>query len=412
MKIMGYSFVQATKCHFRYADLIKASDPDTVFAAPQATYWVTNNSRGWPNNYYSPESMLALADRSPDGYDSNSVKMAWRTKVTDALAWDVRNLLGDGSCSIPFAVESANGNRYSFVEGRNPPIWGTCLEIDLPSGQTSGNAIKVWTTDIPLVKGKWYVFIFDVRSDGEDRHLAYFDRFGGDSVFFDARPVTGYHNGLVISKDNWDRYTFVRQCPQDALITEWKFYNPGPVDSSFFVADAQFLEFNTAQAAYEFLCRSAYAPSSEVSRSTILTSSCQTETVIISSAETKALRRSPKQLVAAPGAGKWIEFVGASFWLDCGSDALVESADLLIAYDNGNGVAAGTIIVAKGFISATKDTMASSIPVVIPATGASSTINKNLVLRNIGDEEYGGNTSNDTKLRVIVAYRVHNVSGS
>jgi hypothetical protein len=55
--------------------------------------------------------------------------------------------------------------------------------------------------------------------------------------------------------------------------------------------------------------------------------------------------------------------------------------------------------------------MASSVPVAISATGASNIINKNLALRNIGDEEYGGNASNDAKLRVIVAYRIHNVAG-
>src|SRR5689334_6754948 len=49
--------------------------------------------------------------------------------------------------------------------------------------------------------------------------------------------------------------------------------------------------------------------------------------VAISNAEIKALRASPKTLVAAPGAGKYLEFVSMTLFHDYGSNVLTESTD-------------------------------------------------------------------------------------
>lgn len=140
-----------------------------------------------------------------------------------------------------------------------------------------------------------------------------------------------------------------------------------------------------------------------------------TRTVDANSAEIKNCNAAgtPIELVPAPGANRWAEFVGASLWLDYGSEVLVEPSspdNLTVEYDNGTGPTASAAITANGFITAMADTMAYTIPVSIAGTGATAVVNKNLVLMN-GDENYTGNASNDTAVRIIVQYRIHDSLG-
>jgi hypothetical protein len=135
--------------------------------------------------------------------------------------------------------------------------------------------------------------------------------------------------------------------------------------------------------------------------------------VDLTNAQIKDLSDTPIALVAAPGAGKWLEFCGASLWLDYGSNALTESSspdDLCIEYNSGTGPAASATITASGFITAAADTGAFALPVSVAGTAASSIVNKNLALVNTGTD-YTGNASNDTVIRVIVRYRIHSGLG-
>ena len=137
-----------------------------------------------------------------------------------------------------------------------------------------------------------------------------------------------------------------------------------------------------------------------------------TKQVDLSNANIKALAAGV-ELVAAPGASRWLELVSASFWMDYGSEALAEPSspdDLVIEYDTGTGPAASATIVASGFITAAADTMAFAVPVSVAGTAASALVNKNLALINTGGD-YTGNASNDTVLRVIVNYRIHDSLG-
>lgn len=130
--------------------------------------------------------------------------------------------------------------------------------------------------------------------------------------------------------------------------------------------------------------------------------------VAITNAEIKALRATPKTLVAAPGAGKMLEFVGAISLLDYGSNALTESADnLAVRYTDGSGTIVSQAIEATGFIDATADTATNVLPKIDAIAAKSACENKALVLHNTGDGEYGGNAGADTVMRVKVAYRVH-----
>ncbi len=128
--------------------------------------------------------------------------------------------------------------------------------------------------------------------------------------------------------------------------------------------------------------------------------------VSIAAAAVATLRATPVTLVAAPGAGKVLEFISAAFFLDYTAPGFTESSDnLAVKYENGSGAAASQTVECTGFIDQTADTMTIGIAkndVIVAKTGCE---NKALVLHNTGDGEFGG--SGGSALRVKVAYRVH-----
>lgn len=130
--------------------------------------------------------------------------------------------------------------------------------------------------------------------------------------------------------------------------------------------------------------------------------------VSITNAEIKALRATPKVLVAAPGTGKVLEFISAVLFHDYGSNALTESTDnMAVRYTDGSGTIVSQAIEAGGFVDATADTMTNVLPKIDAASAKSVCENAALVLHNTGDGEYGGNAGADTVWRAKIAYRVH-----
>ncbi len=131
-------------------------------------------------------------------------------------------------------------------------------------------------------------------------------------------------------------------------------------------------------------------------------------TVTLTNSNIKNLRATPITLVAAPGAGKWVEFISGWLALDYGSNALTESSDnLAVKYVDGSGAAASQTIEATNFIDATADTHTNILPKIDTIVASANLINKALVLHNTGDGEYGGNAANDTVAKAYVCYRVH-----
>lgn len=131
----------------------------------------------------------------------------------------------------------------------------------------------------------------------------------------------------------------------------------------------------------------------------------QQATVAVSSAEVLALRATPKTLVAAPGAGLYLEFVSAILALNYNSAGYTESADnMAVKFTDGSGAAVSQTIEATGFIDQTADTVTNALAKIDAIVAASSCINKALVLHNTGDGEYAAGNS---PLVVVVNYRVH-----
>ena len=73
--------------------------------------------------------------------------------------------------------------------------------------------------------------------------------------------------------------------------------------------------------------------------------------VLLSNADVKALRATPKTLVAAPGTGRMLEFLSAVVMLKAGANVLVEAtANLAVRYKDGSSVQVSQTIEMTGFI--------------------------------------------------------------
>ena len=128
--------------------------------------------------------------------------------------------------------------------------------------------------------------------------------------------------------------------------------------------------------------------------------------VTLTAVEVKALATTQIELVAAPGAGKALAFLGAHLKLVFGSEVFTETGDnLAIKYTDASGVKVSEDIEMTGFIDQGVDTYTSSIAAndaIVAATGAE---NQALVLDNI-NSNIAGNASDDSTLVVTVVYTI------
>lgn len=135
---------------------------------------------------------------------------------------------------------------------------------------------------------------------------------------------------------------------------------------------------------------------------TSATNAIQSATVTCTNAQFVAVRATPKQLVAAPGAGFALIFVGGHITIDY-TAAYTESADnLAVRYTDGSGVIVSTIET-TGFVDATADSVMTMAP--IAPTTAPAAVNAALVLHNTGDGEFGGGNSANV-ITITTFYRV------
>lgn len=138
------------------------------------------------------------------------------------------------------------------------------------------------------------------------------------------------------------------------------------------------------------------------------TSLMKTVLVSLTNSEIKNLRATPKTLVAAPGAGKVLQFLSAVLIHDYATAAFDSTGDddnLAIRFD-GETTNLSDTIEANGFLTATiaGDVMTNAVPVKDTIVLKADCENKALVLANTGGHELanGGGT-----MRVYVTYLVH-----
>jgi len=127
----------------------------------------------------------------------------------------------------------------------------------------------------------------------------------------------------------------------------------------------------------------------------------------LTAAQVKALRATPITCVAAPAAGKMIEFISAVLALDYGTVVYtlgVPPADLQFRYHDGAGVPVSLVATSTGFLDQAADGAKIVTAQGTPYFTRAQCEAKAIVLHNVGLAEL---LNGDSPLAVRVAYRVH-----
>lgn len=126
-------------------------------------------------------------------------------------------------------------------------------------------------------------------------------------------------------------------------------------------------------------------------------------TITIATGDVLTLATTPYELVAAPGAGNFIEFISAQLILDYNSVPYTEAGDnLAIRYTDGSGVIISQTIESTGFIDQTADTITNALPKIDAIVSAVGAVNQAVVLDNTGSDFGAGNSP----LIVKISYRI------
>lgn len=131
------------------------------------------------------------------------------------------------------------------------------------------------------------------------------------------------------------------------------------------------------------------------------------DTVEVTSAQVKALNAAPKELIATPGSGYFIEVISAVLILDYSTNVFTVGAgdDLVIQYNTSGQDITGTIET-TGWLDQAADQMKFTLPAGVASVTAANVANKAVELFNVGSE-VGGNASGLSVVRVKITYIVH-----
>ena len=121
--------------------------------------------------------------------------------------------------------------------------------------------------------------------------------------------------------------------------------------------------------------------------------------VVVSSAELLALRATPKELVAAPGTGKVLQFMGAVGFLDYNSETYANNGDLTINYTDNDGTAVCESVAGADLFHQVDDCYTEF---AILSANTELTANAALVLVEAGGEAITG----DSPITIKIFYRI------
>jgi hypothetical protein len=126
----------------------------------------------------------------------------------------------------------------------------------------------------------------------------------------------------------------------------------------------------------------------------------QVATTALTNAQVLALRAAPITVVAAPGAGFFVELLGGHITFDYTAAYTETDDDVAFKYTNGSGAACSETIPGE-FLEATADAAHTIVPITALAVA-----NAPIVIHNTGAEEFGGGNAANV-VTVTVRYRVN-----
>lgn len=238
------------------------ADANNVFVSRDVWLDNTNTSHSWVMNAYMPGAFTVTDD------DANNLKIGYYTHPSTEVAYDYENLIRYGSCAVPFTPDDPNGKSTAFA-AYDAPIYNYALYLDdIPAdGDYLDGIIDLWPGNISVTEDKWYVFTVDAKSYGENGYLSIQDNTGLVYLRPNGTAPATYGYGMYVTTDRWRRFVTVRQAPDSKTITGWRVYNGHPtIDPNYILANAQLVEFDSAQQAYEFVQRNAFCPDSSIPR--------------------------------------------------------------------------------------------------------------------------------------------------
>jgi hypothetical protein len=131
--------------------------------------------------------------------------------------------------------------------------------------------------------------------------------------------------------------------------------------------------------------------------------------VVLTAAQVKALRATPITIVAAPGAGKFINVVTMAWKLTYGGTSAFTAAvgqTIPLAYTNVSGTPLATSGFSNSSITATSNQIGYAVMTNSLGIASTSRENQPIVAYNSSATEITGNAANDNTITVSVTYQI------